>query len=51
MNNDYYIPKHKFDFETVEKIRNADEVSIQPYLQQIFKWVEDINWPVAKVDK
>ncbi|WP_069997330.1 DUF5071 domain-containing protein [Cellulosilyticum sp. I15G10I2] len=48
MNNDYYIPKHKFDFEAVEKIRNADEVSIQPYLQQIFEWVEDINWPVAK---
>ncbi|WP_053957474.1 DUF5071 domain-containing protein [Inediibacterium massiliense] len=48
MKKNCFIPKDKFDFEAVEKIRNADPISIQPVLPQIFEWVEDINWPVAQ---
>lgn len=48
MNKDYLIPKHKFDFEAVKRIKNADMDSVQPVLAQIFEWVEDINWPVAQ---
>lgn len=48
MEKDYLIPKHKSDFEAVERIKNADMNSIQPELSQIFEWVEDINWPIAQ---
>ncbi|TCO68061.1 DUF5071 domain-containing protein [Marinisporobacter balticus] len=48
MKKNYFIPKHKFDFEAVERIKNADSISIQPVLPEIFEWVEDINWPVAQ---
>lgn len=48
MENDNYIPKHKFDFETVERIRYADPDTIKPVLPYIFEWIEDINWPIAQ---
>jgi hypothetical protein len=48
MNNNRFIPKNKHDFETVERIKRADNQSIQEVLPQIFDWLEDINWPVAK---
>ncbi|WP_034378510.1 MULTISPECIES: DUF5071 domain-containing protein [unclassified Dehalobacter] len=48
MNKDYLIPRDKFDIESVERIKNADIESIEPVLSQIFEWVEDINWPVAR---
>lgn len=41
------IPKSKFDFETVEKVKNADYNSVRCVLPQIFEWIEDINWPIA----
>lgn len=48
MENDNYVPKHKFDYETVERIRNTDPEIIKPVLPYIFEWLEDINWPVAQ---
>jgi hypothetical protein len=48
VNKDYLIPRDKFDIESVERIKNADIESIEPVLSQIFEWVEDINWPVAR---
>lgn len=47
MNKSLFIPVSKDDFETVERIKNADPKSIQKVLPQIFEWIEDINWPIA----
>ncbi|GFP77474.1 DUF5071 domain-containing protein [Clostridium fungisolvens] len=47
MDKDLYIPKSKYDFETVERIRLTDPENIQDILPQIFQWIEDINWPIA----
>lgn len=48
MENDIYIPKHKFDYETVDRIKNSSPDTIKPVLPYIFEWLEDINWPVAQ---
>jgi hypothetical protein len=42
------VPKHKFDFETVEKIKKANISEIEPILPELFEWIEDINWPIAR---
>ena len=42
------VPKSKFDFETVEKIKRADIKDIEPILPELFEWIEDPNWPIAK---
>jgi hypothetical protein len=43
-----FIPKDKFDHETVDVLKNADKESVLPYLEELFKWVEDMNWPIAQ---
>jgi hypothetical protein len=47
MDKSLFIPKSKYDFETVERIRLTDPKNIQDILPQIFQWTEDINWPIA----
>lgn len=42
------IPKDKFDFAAVERIKSAHPASVESVLPQIFEWLEDINWPVAQ---
>ena len=44
----HLIPKHKFDFEAIEKIEKADKSEIEPVLPMLFEWTEDINWPIAE---
>lgn len=41
MNKNYFIPEDKFDFEAIDRIKNADPIIIQPVLSQIFEWVEE----------
>jgi hypothetical protein len=48
MNKSLFIPVSKDDFETVERIKITDPKNIQEVLQQIFEWIEDINWPIAR---
>lgn len=48
MDNSIFIPKDKSDFETVERIKNAAPKRIEEVLPQVFEWIEDINWPIAK---
>lgn len=42
------VPKHKFDLETVEKIKKVNISEIEPILPELFEWIEDINWPIAR---
>lgn len=48
MNRSLFIPVSKDDFKTVEIIKNTNPKNIQEVLPQIFEWIEDINWPIAR---
>lgn len=43
------IPKNKSDIEAAEKLVAMGYPKIAPVLPQLMEWVQDYNWPVAKV--
>jgi hypothetical protein len=48
MNNyDEKLPRDKFDFERVNKIKNSDKKDIIPLLPGLLEWIQDMNWPIA----
>ncbi|WP_088835212.1 DUF5071 domain-containing protein [Paenibacillus tyrfis] len=42
------IPKDKFDFERVNELKKLDAEMIKPIIPQLFEWIQDINWPIAR---
>ncbi|AZN38323.1 DUF5071 domain-containing protein [Paenibacillus albus] len=44
------IPKDKFDVGTLAKLKAVDptQTNLQPILSELFEWIQDINWPIAK---
>jgi hypothetical protein len=42
------IPIDKFDIKKVKELKKLSDEEIQPILPELFAWIEDINWPVAK---
>lgn len=44
-----YLPKDKHDIESAKKIIELGFPTVQPILYEIFKWIQDLNWPVAQV--
>ncbi|MFW0736919.1 DUF5071 domain-containing protein [Flavobacterium sp. T12S277] len=42
------IPKDKFDFETVEKLKNYSFEEIESFIPDLLKWLQDINWPISR---
>lgn len=48
MNIKNLIPKDKFDFETVEKLKNYSFEEIEPIIPDLLEWLQDINWPISK---
>ncbi|TPG41554.1 DUF5071 domain-containing protein [Flavobacterium pectinovorum] len=48
MNIKTLIPKDKFDFETVEKLKNYSFEEIEPIIPDLLKWLQDINWPISR---
>lgn len=44
----HLIPKDKFDFETVEKLKNYSFDEIEPIIPNLLEWLQDMNWPVSK---
>lgn len=42
------IPRNKFDIKTVKKLEKHTSEEIKCILPELFAWIEDINWPVAK---
>ncbi|MCD0471749.1 DUF5071 domain-containing protein [Flavobacterium sp. JAS] len=48
MNIKTLIPKDKFDFETVEKLKNYSFEEIEPIIPNLLEWLQDINWPISK---
>ncbi|MBJ6361861.1 DUF5071 domain-containing protein [Paenibacillus sp. GCM10012307] len=45
---DEFIPSNKMDYYTIEKLRKLPYNEIEPIINQLLEWVEDINWPIAK---
>ena len=48
MNIKKLIPKDKFDFETVEKLKNYSFDEIKPIIPNLLEWLQDGNWPISK---
>ncbi|MCM3273579.1 DUF5071 domain-containing protein [Paenibacillus elgii] len=42
------IPRNKFDFDTVELLKKQPPEKLIPVLPQLFEWIQDINWPIAR---
>ena len=43
------IPRSKFDLEAANRIVNAGYPAVKPVLSELLEWLQDYNWPVAKV--
>jgi hypothetical protein len=48
MNIKTLIPKDKFDFETVDKIKNYSFEEIEPIIPDLLEWLQDMNWPISR---
>lgn len=42
------IPEHKLDFEACENLQLANDEQIINDLPALLKWLQDMNWPVAR---
>ncbi|MEC3908455.1 DUF5071 domain-containing protein [Tamlana sp. 2201CG12-4] len=43
------IPSDKFDIERAEKLKEFSFEKIKPIVPDLLEWIQDMNWPVAKV--
>lgn len=43
------LPKDKHDIQAVERCINIGYPKIIPILPELLTWIQDMNWPVAKV--
>jgi len=44
-----YIPKNKFDIDSVLNLYNLNDEEIHLISKQLIEWIQDYNWPVAPV--
>lgn len=44
-----FIPRDKFDLAAANAAIGAGWPQIEPVAEQLLQWVQDVNWPVAKV--
>lgn len=42
------VPKNKFDFSGIGKLRMLSDEEIAPILPALLEWMKDMNWPIAK---
>ena len=42
------VPKDKFDCSCIERLKSVDIKEVEPILDALLEWIQDINWPVAK---
>lgn len=43
------IPKNKFETEKVDALIQLGYPAVQPILPELMTWVQDMNWPVARI--
>lgn len=42
-----FLPRDKFDFERVNKLKELDKEELIPLLPGLLEWIQDMNWPIA----
>ena len=42
------LPQSKFDVEQAKKLSKIGLPTLEPYLGELFTWLQDGNWPVAR---
>ncbi|MBU8878875.1 DUF5071 domain-containing protein [Bacillus sp. FJAT-29790] len=47
INFEEQLPRNKFDFERVHKIKRMEKKDIIPLLPELLEWIQDMNWPIA----
>ena len=45
----HLIPKSKFDIEAAKRAAEAGYPAVKPVLGELTEWLQDYNWPVARV--
>ncbi|MBF7090311.1 DUF5071 domain-containing protein [Flavobacterium sp. ALJ2] len=43
------IPKDKHDIERAENLKNYSYSELKPIIPELLEWLQDLNWPVAKL--
>jgi hypothetical protein len=43
------VPSNKFDIDRVSALRALGYPAVEPVLGPLLEWVQDANWPVARV--
>jgi len=43
-----FIPRHKDDIASAQKLWEYDWDFIKPYVSELLPWMQDMNWPVAR---
>ena len=43
------LPKTKFETEKAQALVALGHPAVEPILPELMEWIQDINWPVAKV--
>ncbi|MFD1927600.1 DUF5071 domain-containing protein [Sporosarcina siberiensis] len=41
------LPRDKFDFERINKIKLMRNEDVVPLLPGLLEWIQDMNWPIA----
>ena len=49
LQNETLVPKHKTDTAAAHAAVEAGYPAVEPVLPQLTEWMQDYNWPVAKV--
>lgn len=42
------LPKNKDDFESVNKLKNLGFNEFSDHIEELLKWIQDMNWPISK---
>lgn len=42
-----YLPRDKFDFERVRKLKGLSRSELLSLLPGLLQWIQDMNWPIA----
>lgn len=42
------IPKDKFDYETVDRLKSCSYDQIESIIQELLEWLQDMNWPISQ---
>ena len=42
------LPRSKFDIERAKNLPNIGFPALEPHLEELFTWLQDGNWPVAR---